>query len=291
MEIKPSMQRSADLSHGRIEWLEADSTRNNSFPPIVFLHGIGSCADSWRDLMPGLSDGRRVLAWDAPGYGGSAPLRIAQPLAADYAATAAEWLDAAKVVHPVLVGHSLGALIAAAIAARHSSPASGALGLVLVSPAQGYGTADPSVRLGKFENRLQALRSLGAVQLSIERAVNLCSPGASVAAVSRVQDIMSRITEPGYAQAAWMLSNDMISQYLDDVSIPTAVMCGALDAVVTPASAKELAEKYHAPFSLLNDVGHASYIEDRNGFENALNRMINFVTSDRSSRDKTELCT
>lgn len=279
METKPSMQRSAGLSHGRIEWLEAGSTRHNSFPPIVLLHGIGSCADSWRDLMPGLADGRRVLAWNAPGYGESAPLRIAQPLAADYAATAAEWLDAAKVVHPVLVGHSLGAMMAAAFAARPSSTALGVSGLVLVSPAQGYGSADPSVRLERFENRLQALRSRGAVRLSIERSVSLCSPSASEAAVSRVQEIMSRVTEPGYAQAAWMLSNDMISQYLDDVSVPTAVMCGALDAVVSPVSAKELANKYNAPFSLLNDVGHASYIEDRDGFESALKSMINVVTS------------
>lgn len=290
MEMKPSMHRSADLSQGRIVWLEAGSTRNNSSPPIVLLHGIGSCADSWRDLMPGLADGRRVLAWDAPGYGESAPLRIARPLAADYAATAAEWLDAAKVVHPVLVGHSLGAMMAAALAAKHSSAFSGALGLVLVSPAQGYGTADPNVRLGKFENRLHALRSLGAVRMSNERAASLCSPTASVAAVSRVQEIMSRVTEPGYAQAAWMLSNDIISQYLDDVSVPTAVMCGALDTVVLPASAKELADKYHMPFHLLNDVGHACYIEDRDGFEKALTAMITYVTSGLTSEKKSELC-
>jgi pimeloyl-ACP methyl ester carboxylesterase len=273
------MQRSAELSHGRIAWLEAGSAPSNSFPPIVFLHGIGSCADSWRDLMPMLAVDHRVLAWDAPGYGGSAPLRSARPFAADYAATAVEWLDAAKVVHPVLVGHSLGALMAAALVATHSSSASSALGLVLVSPAQGYGCSDPNVRLEKYESRVQALRSLGAAQLSKARAGRLCSPDASVAAVSRVQDIMSRVTEPGYAQASWMLSNDMIARYLDKVSVPISVMCGAFDAVVSPASAKELADKYHAPFSLLDDVGHASYVEDREAFHSALMRMIDVTLS------------
>jgi pimeloyl-ACP methyl ester carboxylesterase len=101
---------------------------------------------------------------------------------------------------------------------------------------------------------------------------------------------MSRVTEPGYAQAAWMLSNDMISRYLDDVNIPTTVMCGALDAVALPKSAKELADKYSMPFHPLNDVGHASYIEDRDGFENALRSMISVVTSAAQLQNKSELC-
>lgn len=284
------MNRSADLSHGKVVWLEAGPKQNNSFPPIVLLHGIGSCADSWRDLMPRLACDRRILAWDAPGYGGSAPLQITQPLASDYAAIAAEWLDAANVVHPILVGHSLGALMASALAAKHCSAASSALGMVLVSPAQGYGSSDPGVRQDKFEKRLQALRSLGAARMSNKRAVRLCAPGASAGAVSRVQVLMSRVTEPGYAQAAWMLSNDMISRYLDDVNIPTTVMCGALDAVALPKSAKELADKYSMPFHPLNDVGHASYIEDRDGFENALRSMISVVTSAAQLQNKSELC-
>lgn len=79
-----------------------------------------------------------------------------------------------------------------------------------------------------------------------------------------------------------MLSNDTIARYLDNVSVPISVMCGAFDAVVSPASAKELADKYHAPFSLLDDVGHASYVEDREAFRSALTRMVDVTLSGRS---------
>ncbi|SRR5579884_1603909 len=39
--------------------------------PLVLLHGIGSSARSRRHQLTGLSDAFSVIAWDAPGYGGS----------------------------------------------------------------------------------------------------------------------------------------------------------------------------------------------------------------------------
>jgi pimeloyl-ACP methyl ester carboxylesterase len=66
----------------------------------------------------------RVLAWDAPGYGNSAPLApMAMPGAADYAERLWAWLDALgpQAAAPlVLVGHSLGALMACAAPLRCS---------------------------------------------------------------------------------------------------------------------------------------------------------------------------
>ena len=43
--------------------------------PLVCLHGIGGDATSFAAQIDGLAGpGRRVLSWDMPGYGGSAPL-------------------------------------------------------------------------------------------------------------------------------------------------------------------------------------------------------------------------
>src|SRR5437764_6994324 len=39
--------------------------------PLVLLHGIGSSSRSWRRQLDALSSGFKVVAWDAPGYGGS----------------------------------------------------------------------------------------------------------------------------------------------------------------------------------------------------------------------------
>ena len=40
----------------------------------MFLHGIGGAARAWRGQLDYFADSYRAIAWDMPGYGGSAPL-------------------------------------------------------------------------------------------------------------------------------------------------------------------------------------------------------------------------
>src|SRR5688500_11903141 len=45
--------------------------RSGSGEPLVMLHGIGGNARQFRHQLEGLSDSFDIVAWDAPGYGGS----------------------------------------------------------------------------------------------------------------------------------------------------------------------------------------------------------------------------
>ena len=47
-------------------------------PPLVCLHGIGSGSASWAAQLEALAARFDVIAWDTPGYGGSAPLGAAR---------------------------------------------------------------------------------------------------------------------------------------------------------------------------------------------------------------------
>lgn len=87
--------------------------------------------------------GYRVLAWDMPGYGESPMLAAAPANAGDYADALARMLDRAGVEQTILVGHSLGALVAAAFAAKYPQRV---LYLVLADVAQGYGQAEAAQR-------------------------------------------------------------------------------------------------------------------------------------------------
>ncbi|MFV0383463.1 alpha/beta fold hydrolase, partial [Paracoccus sp. (in: a-proteobacteria)] len=60
---------------------------------LILLHGIGSNASGFAGLLPHLPPGWRVIAWAAPGYGGSAPLAGEWPVAADYARALARLMD------------------------------------------------------------------------------------------------------------------------------------------------------------------------------------------------------
>ena len=105
--------------------------------PLTLLHGISSGAASWHKQMA--LPGYRVLAWDMPGYGESPMLAAAPANAGDYADALARMLDRAGVEQTILVGHSLGALVAAAFAAKYPQRV---LYLVLADVAQGYGQAE-----------------------------------------------------------------------------------------------------------------------------------------------------
>ena len=90
--------------------------RPGSGPSLVLLHGIGSNADSFAELLPLLPPDRQVVAWNAPGYGASAPLGPDWPVAADYADALEAFLDRLGLDRVTLVGHSLGTLMGAAFA-------------------------------------------------------------------------------------------------------------------------------------------------------------------------------
>ena len=97
-----------------LSFLACDGSKGT---PVLLLHGIGSNAQSFVPLMQAFDRRCAVLAWDAPGYGDSQPLAPAWPDAADYAGALDRLLAALDVARCVLLGHSLGALIAARFAA------------------------------------------------------------------------------------------------------------------------------------------------------------------------------
>lgn len=246
----------------------AQSTNGNEALPLVLLHGIGSGAASWVQQFEVLGGARRVLAWDAPGYGASTPVASASPVAADYARVLHDWLDAAGVTRCVLVGHSLGAIIAGAFAAAHPQRVSG---LLLISPAGGYGAADPQVRADKRAARLSMLAELGPQGLAQTRSANMLSPHAGDDARAWVRWNMARVIPQGYAQATHLLANaDLAADLAQCVGrVPMAVAVGAQDCITPPAACERLAHAAQAPFDTIARAGHAGYIEQPDAY-NAL---------------------
>ena len=182
--------------------------------PIVLLHGIGSNAQSFAPLMQAFEGRHPLLAWDAPGYGDSQPLAVDWPDASDYAAALNRLLAQLDVSRCILVGHSLGALIAARFA--------------VVSPTAS-GRARPDLARARLRRRARRRRcrprwragsrsSTGwAPRNSPPRARPACSPirprGRDV--LRAVERAMAAVRRPGYDQAARLLAGGRL---LDDAA-------------------------------------------------------------------------
>lgn len=226
--------------------------------PVVLLHGIGSGAASWVRQLDALGASRRVFAWDAPGYGASTPVHGASPAAADYAAALAAWLDALGIDRCVLVGHSLGAIVAGGFARVMPERVAG---LLLISPAGGYGSAPGETRASRRDARLAMLDELGPAGLAAQRSGNMLSGFASEDARAWVRWNMARIVPAGYAQATHLLANADLASDLAGFRGRAAVAVGANDAITPPAACERIAAALHVGLQVIPQAGHAGYVE------------------------------
>nr|CDQ34241.1 4,5:9,10-diseco-3-hydroxy-5,9, 17-trioxoandrosta-1(10),2-diene-4-oate hydrolase [Virgibacillus halodenitrificans] len=250
--------------------------------PVVLLHGISSGARSWVPLMH-QSAGVRWLAWDAPGYGESSALAEPHPSARDYALRLAAWLEALALERVVLIGHSLGALIASAYARDFPDRVSG---LLLADPAQGYRHADPDKRDAVYRSRWTQLAAQGHAAYAAARASRLLRENARLEDIARVQAGMHRLEVSGFAQASWMLANDALEDHASGTSVPTRVLCGDEDRITTPSGARALAERLGVAYRDIPCAGHISYIDAPAAFAAAV---ADFMATLSPSQEKSDL--
>ncbi len=223
---------------------------------VVLLHGISSGANSWRECARLLQHSMQVVAWDAPGYGCSTPLPQAQPKASDYARQLQHLLDVLNIQQCVVVGHSLGALMASGLAYLGDPRVQQFL---LISPALGYGGTEKAqqVRAG----RLAALEEKGISGIAQALPDRLFSKFALPDHRQAVTGNALKLNDKGYMQAVELLCGDDIYSYANAFPPNTRVYCGDADIVTPPAQSAEFAARLGFPFELIEKAGHASYIE------------------------------
>jgi pimeloyl-ACP methyl ester carboxylesterase len=94
--------------------MDVSYARTGSGPPLLLLHGLGSCKEMWRPVLPRLARERDVIALDLPGFGSSPPgARTVEGLTD----TVAAFAGSLGLERPAVAGNSLGGGIALALGA------------------------------------------------------------------------------------------------------------------------------------------------------------------------------
>lgn len=221
--------------------------------PLLLLHGIGSNARAWAGQLAAFAGERRVIAWNAPGYDQSDPLAIAWPAPDDYAGAALALLDHLRIPRCILIGQSLGAVMATAIARR--SPERIAA-LALVCPAAGYNAKPGSELPEAVASRVADLQSLGPAGFAARRSDGLLTDEASSGARDIVRCAMSEVTIEGYLAAARMLACADLEREVARLTVPLLVAWGGEDRVTSPASCRRIAAAAAAAGVELQGLGH-----------------------------------
>lgn len=255
-------------SDGRFSY---EAAGDPGLPPLVFLHGIGGAARAWRGQLEAFGDRYRALAWDMPGYGGSAPLATVS--IATLADALQAFLEQIGAKRPVLVGHSIGGMIVQQWLANHPPHAS-AVVLAQTSPA--FGKADGDWQTSFIAARLGPLdRGETMASLAPTLVAELVGDDPDPAGLQIARECMANVPEASYRACMLALLGFDLRHALKDIKVPTLVLSGTKDKnAPAPMMAKMASFIPSASYVELEGAGHLVNLERPRAFNGALDRFL-----------------
>lgn len=247
--------------------LPAWAERGRGPRTLVFLHGIGGDHRAFDAELERFSREARVIAWDMPGYGQSPPL---EPMTfAGLADALTLLLDACGVESAVVVGHSMGGMVAQELVAGSPRRVSA---LVLYATSPCFGGVDGGWQRRFLAERLTPIDE-GRTPADIAPAVvgGLVGEEPDPRGVERAVACMSAISAATYRAALRCLVTFDRRESLARIRCPTLALAGERDRAVSPAVVEPMARAIPgAAYRLLPHVGHLANLERPELFAAAL---------------------
>jgi 3-oxoadipate enol-lactonase len=232
---------------------------------VVFLHGIGGQASGFDEHVATMNFlGFKAQAWNQPGYGGK-PLSepytfeaIARILIGDLAAESPS--------EPiVLVGHSMGGMLAQMVAIQNSvSRALNLAGLVLAQSSPAFGNAD-----GEFQKRFVAdrvaLLDAGKTMADVAQKLvpQMVAPLANPIQIQNALALMSGVPQATYRAALSALVQFDVRPMLASITLQVLCLAAEFDKTAPAAVLEKLATKLsHGRYECLAGVGHLAPMEN-----------------------------
>jgi 3-oxoadipate enol-lactonase len=237
-----------DVDGRRFAWRESGDGS-----VLVLLHGLGGSRLSWEPQLHGLAHAHRVVAWDLPGYGASAPLDGAVTFTT-LADAVIDFLDAIGAETAHLAGISFGGMIAQYVAARYPSRVL-SLTLLSTSPAFGLDGTTPD------EWRAARLAPLDAGQEPEDFADDvlgsIAGPHISPEAMAGQRAAMARVSGGALRTSIDCLVTHDSRDMLPAIVAPTLCVVGELDEETPVSYAFALADLIpHARLVVIPQAGH-----------------------------------
>ena len=245
-----------------------------SQPPLIFLHGIGGAARAWRGQIRFFGGKFRAVAWDMPGYGGSAPLASAS--IATLANALQDFLRQIDASTPVLVGHSIGGMIVQQWLTMNPGTAR-AVVLAQTSPA--FGKADGDWQKSFIEARLGPLdRGETMASLAPTLVRDLVGDDPDTIGLELARECMASVPEASYRASMLALLGFDQRRALGDIKVPTLVLSGSKDKnAPAPMMAKMASHIPSAQYVELDGVGHLLNLERPAAFNAALDQFLHAI--------------
>ena len=282
-EAAGTLVTDAPLAH--LRWAPAAGAHGR---PVLLLHGIGGGRQAWGDADQATgaalaAAGFTVLAVDFPGYGLSS--RIEPFDLAGLACKVVALVDSSGLGPAVLVGHSMGGMVAQEVAATAPQAVAG---LVLASTSPAFGKPGGDWQTEFLRSRCAPLDAgLGMAGLatllvptmvapstaagSLAAAIPAAIPAGIAAAMAAAMAMMAAVPEATYRSAVAALVSFDRRANLPLITVPTLVITGEHDRTAAPEVARRMAERIAgAQAVVVPGAGHLLPIEQPQAFHAAV---------------------
>ena len=236
--------------------------------PVVFLHGAGGLlADN--PFLDGLAARYHVFAPELPGYGESTGEELLEDML-DFTLHGWDVVEALGLTRPHLVGHSMGGMIAAEMAAIAPHD----LGRLVLAGAAGLWIEEHPIP------DIFALLPGQLVELLFQDADKgqaLLTGGVDFSDMEAFKEFylgqQRRLAMAG--KILFPIPNRRVSKRLYRVTAPTLVLWGGADKLIIPAYAERWARLIPgAQVQIIPDAGHMLPYEQPEIFVDALSRFL-----------------
>ena len=297
---------------GRSEWLDVDWSQYvnqmeidgaqvtyvdmgpRDGDPIVWIHGLGACWQTWLENLPFFARTHRCIALDLPGFGQSKLPDGWDVSIERYAGVVDELCDRLGIERAIVVGNSMGGFIGIAMAIHFSTRVER---LVLVSAAvfwQEYRRAQPLVALARTSDA-----SIGRAIVHGQPRM-LKRPRLRAAALAfggiRYPQLLSREMQAellltakrtrGFLPALEALADYPLREELAQVEAPTLIVWGTHDTLVSVNHAHELADLLpNARKAIFGRTGHVAMLERPERFNRTVTEFL--AEADRPAEPAT----
>jgi pimeloyl-ACP methyl ester carboxylesterase len=222
-------------------------------PAVVLLHGIASSYVTFENVVPLIVAGHRVIALDLLGFGRSPAPASARFTVEEHVDYVERTLALLRPAEPfVLVGHSMGALIAARYAARHSAELSG---LVLVSPPIYL----PPETVGDPVDRAAMALYRRAYDFLRRKREFTIRNAALLARLAPIKDVLE-VSDRTWTSFTLSLQNAIETQTaVTDVAaadVPVHVVYGTLDPFLVPGALRIIERMRHVTVHRVRGMDH-----------------------------------
>lgn len=224
----------------------------------LLIHGLGGTSNTWTPLLPALSHFTAVRI-DLPGSGRSH--KVEGALSIDkFVQACLRVLSSRNIERVHVLGHSLGTIVAAHLAAREPKIVrSLALFGPLLAPPD---AARPNIKARADKARGEGVAGMQAIADTLVQAATSAETKAKRhAVVAYVRELLMRQDPDGYARTCEALAE---AQPADTAAItcPTILVTGDEDGVAPPQSVRAMGDKIAgSQVEVLKGCGHWTPLE------------------------------